>query len=462
MLKRYESGLGSWGSRWTFILAATGSAVGLGNIWKFPYMAGENGGAAFVAVYLLCLFLVGIPLLIAEVMLGRRGRRNPVGAMAGLAEASSAHRNWIWAGRLGALAGFLILSFYSVVGGFSLAYVFNSAFGDFVRVQPDQVGRIFDELQASAVALTGWHTLFLALVMVVSLRGVNKGLGKSLRVIMPMLFVLLGLLLWYSWEHGDFDRGLAFLFDFSIHQVSWRSSLDALGHAFFSLSLGMGVMMAYGAYMPRRAAIGGSVVAVAILDTLVALAAGLVIFPIVFAHGLDPAAGFGLMFNALPLALGNLPYGHFVGTLFFVLIALAAWSSAISVMEPAVAWLQERWSWNRAAAVSVIGLLAWLLGLGTVFSFNLWAGATFLGANFFSWIDFVSSSVMLPAVGILVAVFAGWKLDVRSAREELAMSRDWLFRLWHALLRYLVPVGVAIILAVSAWGFLSSLRNPLA
>ncbi|QCF26912.1 sodium-dependent transporter [Hydrocarboniclastica marina] len=460
MSERYESGLGSWGSRWTFILAATGSAVGLGNIWKFPYMAGENGGAAFVAIYLLCLFLVGVPLLMAEVLLGRRGGQNPVGSMAKLTAAAGTSRAWIWTGRLGALAGFIILSFYSVVGGFSLAYVFNSAFGDFVGAGPEDVAAVFSAVQSSAVELTGWHTLFLVLVMIVSLRGINQGLEKSLRIIMPMLFILLAVLLWYAWEHGDFDQGLAFLFDFSAQKITWQASLDALGHAFFSLSLGMGVMMAYGAYMPKSASIGGAVVAIALLDTVVALSAGLIIFPIVFANGLDPTAGFGLMFNALPLALGNLPFGHFVGTLFFVLIALAAWSSAISILEPAVAWSQQRWRCSRTSAVVVVGCAAWLLGLGTVFSFNIWADATLLGANFFGWIDFVSSSLMLPIVGLLVAVFAGWKLDVASRREELAMRWAWAFSSWQWLLKYLVPVAVVAILAISAWGFVSALQNP--
>lgn len=457
MTTRYDRVPGSWGSRWTFILAATGSAVGLGNIWKFPYMAGENGGAAFVAVYLFCLFLVGVPLLIAEVMLGRRGRHNPVGSMARLVEASQTSKRWIWTGRIGALAGFLILSFYSVVGGFSLAYVFSSAFGDFVAASPEQVNDIFATLQADPVALTGWHTLFLMLVMIISLRGVNQGLERSLRVIMPMLFIILGLLLWYAWEYGDFERGFSFLFGFSHQNLSWQGSLDALGHAFFSLSLGMGVMMAYGAYMPKSASIAGSVVTIALLDTLVALGAGLVIFPIVFVNGMDPAAGFGLMFNALPLALGNLPSGQFVGTLFFVLIALAAWSSAISILEPAVAWAQERWQWSRALAVVLIGTAAWILGLGTVFSFNIWADAQLFGANFFGWIDFVSSSIMLPAVGLLIAIFAGWKLDLATRWDELGMRRLWTFNIWQWLLRYLVPAAVVTILAISAWGFVSSL-----
>lgn len=462
MIARNGPGLGSWGSRWTFILAATGSAVGLGNIWKFPYMAGENGGGAFVAVYLLCLFLVGVPLLVAEVMLGRRGRHNPVGSMARLVDRSGSRKHWIWAGRLGAIAGVLILSFYSVVGGFSLAYVFSSALGRFVDASPESVVGVFDALQDSTLALAGWHTLFLALVMAVSVRGVSQGLGKSLRIIMPMLFLLLGVLLWYSWNYGDFDRGLVFLFDFSFHQLSWSSSLGALGHAFFSLSLGMGVMMAFGAYMPGSSSIGGSVVTIAVLDTVVALGAGLVIFPIVFAGGLDPAAGFGLMFNALPLALGNLPYSHFVGTLFFVLITLAAWSSAISILEPSAAWVQERWGLSRALSVIMVGVVVWLLGMGTVFSFNIWADAKLLGTNFFGWIDFISSKVMLPVVGLLVALFAGWKLAEADSRDELAMRAPWVFLAWQWLIRYLVPIAIVVILMVSVWGFISALQNPFA
>lgn len=457
MVKRYDKPVTGWTGRWTFVLAATGSTVGLGNIWKFPSMAGADGGTYFILIYLLCLVLMGIPLLMAEVALGRRARRNPVAAIEFWRAEVHAGKAWLWAGRLGILAGFLVLSFYAVVGGFGLAYVFFSAFGDFVNAGHAVVLAELGRLTASPEDMVGWHTLFIALVIVVSLRGVNRGLERALRVIMPALFILLAILLLYVWRHADFDHAMAFLFSMNSGHLRWQTLFDALGHAFFTLSLGMAVMMAYGAYMPPRSSVVGSAVVIALADTLVALAAGLVVFSAVFSQNLAPSAGFGLLFQSVPEAFGGLPGGQFIGSMFFLVVSLAAWSSAISVMEPAVAWCQERLGLARQWAVVGVGVAAWLMGLGTVFSFNIWSQSDFLGANFFEWINFVTASLLLPLTGFLITLFAGRVVSSGYMREAMGLRWRPLYVMVRWSLRYLSPVAIVLVCLWSVHGFMSAL-----
>ena len=298
---------GSWANRWIFILAATGSAVGLGNIWKFPYIAGENGGGAFVLVYLLFILAVGVPIMMAEVLVGRRGRQSPINSMREVAIEANHSPKWALVGWMGALAGFLIFSFYSVVAGWVLAYIAGMGNGDFIGMDGDTAGKAFNDLLADPQTLLIWHSVFVVLVMTVVMGGVNKGLERATRIMMPALFVLLLVLLGYSMTTGAFGQGFDFLFHFDPSELSWDAVLVALGHSFFTLSLGMGAIMAYGSYMPKKASIGSTVLTIAALDTVVALIAGLAIFPIVFANGMDPGAGPGLMFISLPVAFGQMP-----------------------------------------------------------------------------------------------------------------------------------------------------------
>lgn len=450
---------GTWSSRWTFIFAATGSAVGLGNIWKFPYITGENGGGAFVLVYLFCIAVIGIPIMMAETMLGRSGRQSPINAMRDLAVEAGVSRIWSIIGWLGVLAGLLILSFYSVIAGWSLNYIFVLAEGTFVNATGATVESAFETLQANKYEMIQWHSIFMLMTLAVVIGGVSKGLGTAVRVLMPILFVLLVVLLGYGMAEGDFAQGFKFLFDFKFESLTWEGVLVALGHAFFTLSLGMGAIMVYGSYMPGDAPIGKTVLTVALLDTAVALIAGLAIFPIVFAHQeLEAAAGPGLLFVSLPVAFGNMSGGVVFGTLFFVLITLAAWSSAISLIEPGVAWLVETKKFKRLGANLLLGAIAWTLGLGTVLSFNDWAGEEHrvFGMTFFELVDALTANFMLPLGGMLIAIFAGWFMKRSHVRKEMSHESPEMFELWRALVRYISPTLVALVFGFLLWDMISN------
>ena len=440
-----ESMHGQWSTRWAFILAATGSAVGLGNIWKFPYITGENGGGAFVLVYLICIAVIGIPIMMAEVMLGRRGRRSPIGTMRALAKEGRHNPNWQWLGWAGVLAGFLILSYYSVIAGWAMAYVFRAGSLAFVGATADGVGTIFSDLISDPERLLAWHTIFMVMTMVVVSRGVAKGLEKAVRFLMPALLILLLLLLGYSMSSGAFAEGAAFMFAPNFSALSWNSVLIAMGHAFFTLSLGMGAIMVYGSYLPGDASIAKTSVIIALADTAVALIAGLAIFPIVFANELNTGSGPGLIFQTLPLAFGHMPGGSFFGTLFFILLVFAAWTSAISLIEPVVTWLVETIHMDRIKASVVTGFTAWFIGIGTVFSFNIWATNKVFGMTFFDFLDYLTANIMLPLGGLIIALFAGWVMVRGTVKEELRIENPRLFQTWYVLVRYVTPFAVILV-----------------
>jgi NSS family neurotransmitter:Na+ symporter len=452
MASTRESIHGQWSSRLAFILAATGSAVGLGNIWKFPYIAGENGGGAFVLIYLLCIAVIGIPIMMAEVLIGRRGRQSPINTMRALAKEEGASRAWVLLGGAGVLAGFLILSYYSVIAGWALSYVFRTGSGLFEGLTADGVQAIFTNLVTDPERLLAWHTIFMIMTMVVVARGVSGGIEKAVKFLMPALFVLLFVLVGYALNSGGFEQGVAFLFQPDFSKITANGILIAMGHAFFTLSLGMGAIMVYGSYLPGNASIAKTSIAVALMDTLVALLAGLAIFPIVFANGLEPGVGPGLIFQTLPIAFGHMQYGAFFGMLFFVLLVFAAWSSSISLIEPAVAWLVENKGMTRIFASVVAGLVTWLFGLLTVLSFNLWSDVKLLSnieifkdSTVFDLLDYLTANIMLPLGGLLIAVFAAWKMSRESTVDELGMGDRFFYPLWRFLVRYITPIAVIIV-----------------
>ena len=436
---------GEWSSRLAFILAAAGSAVGLGNIWKFPYMAGENGGGAFVIIYLICIVLFGLPVMMAEVMLGRRGRQSPINTMKTLCEQEKANKAWGLLGWSGVVAGVLILSYYSVIAGWSLSYVLESVGGGFNGITEEGAGNLFASLIGDPVKLILWHSLFMIMTMVVVSRGVSNGLETAVKYLMPALAVLILVLIGYSISQGNFMLSVKFLFTPDFSKINQEVLLDAMGQAFFSLSLGMGAIMIYGSYLPQRASIAKTSFAVALADTSVAILAGLAIFPIVFAYNLEAAQGPGLIFNTLPLAFGQMPGGVFFGSLFFVLLVFAAWTSSISLIEPAVAWLVEKKNMARAKASVICGVITWLVGLGTVFSFNIWDSYRLFDKTLFDLLDFLTSNIMLPLGGLLIAVFVGWMMRESSVRDEMAMSNPMLYQCWRFLVRFVTPVGVFLI-----------------
>lgn len=440
---------GAWTSRWIFILAATGSAVGLGNIWKFPYITGENGGGAFVLVYLCCILLVGVPIMIAEVLIGRRGRQSPINAMKSVALEAGRSQYWSLVGWTGVLAGFMIFSFYSVVAGWVLFYIAGMGGGDFIAIGSADAGAVFNNLLDDPQTLIIWHSIFVMMVMLVIVGGVKKGLENAVKFLMPALFLLLLVMLGYSSQTEGFTAGWDFLFHYDPSELSWDSVLVALGHSFFTLSLGMGAIMAYGSYMPKKTSIGGAVIWIAIMDTLVALIAGLVIFPIVFSNGMDPGAGPGLMFVTLPVAFGQMPGGQVFGFVFFLLVGIAAWTSAISLMEPAAAWLVEKFNWHRIPACIVLGLIVWGMGVAALGSFNFISDVKLLGFNVFDFLDFMTANIMLPLGGLFIAIFAGWIITRDMVANELAISSPLLFNAWYIALRFIAPIGVSVIFVLN-------------
>ena len=436
---------GFWSSKLAFILAVTGSAVGLGNIWKFPYIAGENGGGAFVLIYLACVFGVGLPIMMSETMLGRRGRRNPIASMALLGEEEGNSASWGLIGLSGVAAGFIILSFYSVIAGWVLAYIMKSVTGAFVGSDAESVKAVIGALSGDWQASGLWHTVFMLVTVLVVARGVERGLEQAVTLMVPALVGILLILLGYSAATGEFEMGVRFLFAPDFSKVSADTVLAAMGQAFFTLSIGMGCVMAYGAYLPQETSIPATALAVVCADTSIALLSGLVIFPIVFANGLDPMAGPDLIFQALPLSFGNMPGGVVFGTLFFLLVGFAALTSAISLMEPAVAWLVESRDMTRARASTVIGVIIWALGFLSVFSFNLLADVTFWQGTFLDNFDYLTSNIMLPLGGLAITVFCGWVMCQNASADELNVGTQLTYRLWYFSTRYVAPVAVGLV-----------------
>ena len=436
---------GEWSSRLAFILAAAGSAVGLGNIWKFPYMAGENGGGAFVLIYLSCIVLLGLPIMMAEVMLGRRGRQSPINTMKTLCQQENTSQAWTLLGWSGVVAGVLILSYYSVIAGWSLSYVLESIGGTFNEITETQTGKLFANLVSSPLTLIFWHSLFMIMTMFVVARGVSNGLEAAVKYLMPALAILILVLIGYSISQGNFMLGLEFLFTPDFSKIDQEVLLDAMGQAFFSLSLGMGAIMIYGSYLSQHASIAKTSFAVALADTSIAILAGLAIFPIVFSYQLEAGQGPGLIFNTLPLAFGQMPGGVFFGTIFFILLVFAAWTSSISLIEPAVAWLVERRGFTRIKASVLCGFITWLVGLGTVFSFNIWQSYTLFGKTVFDLLDFLTSNIMLPLGGLFIAIYVGWRMRESSVKDEIAIENPALYGLWRVLVRYVTPVAVSLI-----------------
>lgn len=445
----------AWSSRLTFILAAAGSAVGLGNVWKFPYIAGEHGGGAFVLVYLACIALIGLPILMAEIMIGRRGGGSPIHSFRSLAVREGHSPNWQFIAWLGVAGAFLILSFYSVVAGWSLSYLAYAVGGRFaganLAVGEDTaqvMGELFSSLLASPETLILYHSVVMAATMLIVANGIRGGLERAARWMVPGIFVLLLVLVVYAaTSTGQFGNAVTFLFRPDFSALTWEAVLVALGHAFFTLSVGMTAMMAYGAHLQKGVSIPRAAVAIAGLDTLVALLAGLAIFPLVFANSLEPGSGPGLIFVTLPIAFAQIPGGGIIASLFFLFLGLAALTSTISILEPVVQYFEQRRGWSRRGTTLGIGLAIWLVGIGAALAFNVWSDFTILGKNFFDFLDFATSSVLLPLGGLLIAVYAGRVLSHSSLSDEFGFGHSTLFRLWRFVLRYVTPLGVGLVLA---------------
>ncbi len=436
-----------WSTRRAFILAVTGAAVGLGNIWRFPYITGENGGAAFLVLYVAFVLLLGLPVMMAEIMVGRAGRRSPVGSLGYLAAAAGASRHWRLLGLFGAFTVFCILSFYSVVSGWSIEFLVASINGDFRGAAPAEIGAGFDAFLADPGRMTLNHTLFLAMTMLVVAAGVAKGLERLNNLLMPLLYLLLLMLAGYAATTSGFGTALAWLFQPDLSAVTPLVVMHAMGHAFFTLAVGACALMAYGAYMPDHQSLPRAVGAVAVLDVTVALLAGIAIFSVVFSQGMDPGEGPGLMFVTLPIAFAELPWGAMWLSLFFLLLLLATWTSSINLAEPMVSTLQGL-GLPRGIAAGLVGLAVWLLGLLTVFSFSSLAEwRPLFGMNGFELVSTIPPEIFLPLGGLLIAIFAAWVVPEATARRALGVG-DSGFALWRMVTRWVaIPLTLVVLVA---------------
>ena len=441
-IQRQLKSHGAWIGKWTFILAATGSAVGLGNIWGFPYKAGTNGGGAFVLIYLGCILIIGIPIMISEIILGRRAGNSPINAMRSVALESNRSASWQIIGWSGIFAGVLILSFYSVIAGICLNYVFISASSSGAITSPEQFANVI----SSPINLIFWHTVFMILTALIVSAGVKDGIGRMVKILMPLLGFLMIFMVIYSIINGNFSRAMTFLFAPDFSNVTSDTLLQAMGQAFFSLSLGMGSIMAYGAYMPKDQKVVSTSFTVASLDTLIAILAGLAIFPIIFAFNLEPNSGPGLVFVSMLSAFNQMQFGQFIGPLFFILLSVAALSSSISLLEPGVAYLSEENILSRKRSAEIISFFVWVLGVGSALSFNIWSDFYLISdKNFLDSMDFIANQILLPLGGMLIAIFVGWFMKESLIKDELGSINKFLYLLWRFFVKFIAPVSVGYI-----------------
>jgi NSS family neurotransmitter:Na+ symporter len=442
----------NWSGRLAFILASIGAAVGLGNIWKFPYTLGSSGGSAFVLVYVIAILLVATPIMISEMIIGRHARASAPTALRKVAVESGTSRHWGLLGWMGLFALFLVLSFYSVVAGWTAAYLVKSASGAIAGLSAAEVRAGFGDFTQDSGQVIFWHFLFTAATIFIVSRGVKIGLERVVRVLMPALFITLIALVINSAFVGDFSTAIDFLFAADVSKLTPAVVLAATGQAFFSVNVGIGAVLTYSSYLPQDVNIFRSSIIVALGDTLVALLAGLAIFPIVFANNLDPGEGPGLIFVTLSTAFAQMPAGSLIGAGFFLMLLFAALTSSISMLETMTARIIEIPGMTRTKAVVSIGTGTFLVGLITVFSFSSWQNVYLLdaipifdGKTPYDLIDYIVTNVIMPLGGLLYALFAGWWLSRETSVYEMGIGDGAMFKLWLLLVRVVAPLAVAAI-----------------
>jgi NSS family neurotransmitter:Na+ symporter len=455
-----------WGSKMGFVLAAAGSAIGLGNIWRFPYITGVNGGAAFVLVYLGCVLLLGLPIMLAELTIGRHSQRDVVGAF----KVIKPRTPWVLTGSLGVIAGFLILSYYSVIAGWTIGYFFETIFGVFKNFATAQeVSNYFEIFSANPYKAIGYHALFMFLCMLIVAKGIKGGIERWSKILMPALLAIILILIVRSVTLKGSWEGVLFFIKPDFSKLTPAAIFNALGQSFFSLSLGMGCIITYGSYLPKRDNLVSSGVMVASLDTLIALMAGFVIFPAVFAFGITPDQGPGLVFRSLMNIFNAMPLGIFFGALFFFLLTIAATTSGISLLEVVTAYFVDDKKWSRKKAAWLLGTIIFLIGIPSALSFgvlrnyhlllNLWLFKINIPVGrFFAFMENLTSNYMLPLGGILISIFAGYIWGSRLALKEIKLGNPKfaLGKIWIFLLRYYCPL---IMVQILVFGFLSGFKS---
>jgi NSS family neurotransmitter:Na+ symporter len=456
-------GRGAWASQLGFILAAAGSAIGLGNIWRFPYQTGTSGGAIFVLFYLLCVVLLAFPVMVAEVAIGRTARRNPVGAF----KALSPNRPWFLVGGLGVLTGLAILSYYSVVAGWTLGYLLKTAAGQFQHLAgSDETGRIFSSYVSSPLWSLAGLAAFLFLTMSVIAAGVQKGIERISKIFMPLMLVLLLVLVVRSVTLPGSGAGVDFYLKPDFSKVTSQTVVCALGQAFFSLSLGMGAMITYGSYLGRKSNVFSSSAWICLADTSIALLAGLAIFPALFAFGLEPGQGAGLVFIVIPNIFGKLPLGQAFGTIFFLLLVLAALTSTISLLEVVTAYIVDEWKWSRGKAAFLTTLVTFLvavpsaLSTGAVHALGCLYKADGKEQGFLDLMDLVFGNFSLVIGALFIAIFTGWVWKRSELFKELTEKKSSVTNAllwgWYALLKVLCPIGILVILGNLVYSLIKS------
>ncbi|MDY6843656.1 MAG: sodium-dependent transporter [Thermodesulfobacteriota bacterium] len=434
-----------WASKIGFILAAAGSAIGLGNIWRFPYLTGKYGGGAFVLIYIVCIAFVAIPIMVAEIVIGRKTQKNVVGAFW---ELKGIGNRWQVIGWLGMISGFVILSYYSIVGGWIIDYVVKSFTFTFQDKTPENISFMFNSLLSSPYKQVTWHALFIFINIGVVFGGIEHGIERWNKLMMPSLFFLLIVLLVNSLLSDGVKEGLIFLYYPDFSKVNITMVLECIGQAFFSLSVGMGAMITYGSYLKKDAHIPKAALSVAGLDLGVALLCGMVIFPIVFTYSMEPASGPGLIFKTLPITFSKMAYGQIIAPIFFTLVLFAAITSAISLLEVVVAFFIDELNWSRQKATLIIGTLIFLVGIPSALSSNIWSKVLFFGKTIFDFSDMLATNYMLPLGGLLISIFMGWFIEKSVKIEEIChgMSGKITYTIWNFLIKTVTPAAVFLII----------------
>ena len=448
-----------WSSQWGFLLAAVGFAVGMRNIWRFPYQLGENGGAAFLIVYLVCAFGIGLPLLITEISMGRRGGASASQSVINVAQEVGRSRHWGIIGTLGIFCAFIILTYYTVLSGWTLDYFVKAASGAFKGADAEMTGAMFASLLANPWVLMFWNTVVHVLIILVIRQGVQSGLERAVKILMPSLFGAIVVMVLYGVFAGDMGSALRFLFEPDFSKLTVGSLMAAIGQAFFSIGIGMGSLIVFGSYMPKDFSIPRSSTYVILMDTGVALLAGLAIFPLVFAYGLSPEGGPGLIFQTLPLAFGQMPGGQVFGAIFFILLIAAALSSCLGLAEGTTNWLDEHMNIPRKHGVLWVSGTAWVVGIASILGFSVWKDGweklgllywipSYEGLDIFDTLDTLAANNLLLIGGCLSAIFFGWMVPKALKLEEINVSDGLFFAFWRFMIRFVIPPVLIVSLAL--------------
>lgn len=449
-----SSGSGEqWSSKWGFLLAAVGFAVGMGNIWRFPNVLGQNGGSAFLFLYLGCALGIGLPLLITELTIGRRGRSSAPGSLVAVAKEVGRSPRWSGVGSLGIFCAFIILSYYTVISGWTLDYFVRAARGALQDVDATESAAMFSGLLQNPWLLIFWNTVVHMMIFYVIRQGVQSGLERAVKILMPALFVTLIVMVIYGSIAGDMAATIKYLLEPDFSKVTFSTAMAAIGQAFFSIGIGMGSLIVFGAYLPEDYSIPRSATAIIFLDTGVALLAGFAIFPLVFQYGLEPTSGAGLIFETLPLAFGQMPGGQMFGAIFFMLLISAALSSCLGLAEGCVNWVDEKWGVKREKGILMIIGATWLVGILSILSLGAWSGfypldfiPGYAGMGIFDALDHLAANNLLLVGGMLLSIFFGWLVPKALKLEEMGVQDGLFFQFWRVMIRFVIPPILFVVL----------------